>query len=158
MIFVTVGTQFNFDRLIKALDTAIEQGHTTEPIFAQIGPAQYIPENFEYAEILDKQTFEQKMAEATAIISHAGIGSITTALQHNKPMLVMPRLKKFAELVNDHQSATARKFESLGHVLAAYTEDQLPEKIKQLQNFTPKPRTANPMDICKHITNYLNTI
>lgn len=156
MIFVCVGTQFPFDRLIKALDEAVEHGLIDAAIFAQIGPAEYVPNNFEYTNILDKQTFEQKVQQAAAIISHAGIGSITTALQHNKPLLAIPRLKKFGELVNDHQLGTARKFESLGHILVAYSLDQIPEKIEQLKSFIPQPRKVQPKAVADRISKFLN--
>lgn len=158
MIFVTIGTQFNFDRLIKALDNAVENKLITEPIFAQIGPADYFPKNFQYEKILDKETFEQKIQQADAIISHAGIGSITTALKHSKPLLVLPRLKKYGELVNDHQTQTAQKFESLGHILAAYSTDQLTEKIKLLKNFNPKPRKPDYEKIINRISDFLNDL
>ncbi len=155
MIFITVGTQFGFDRLVRAVDEAVSSGLITEEIFAQIGLGDYKPKNFKYFEMLDKQQFEDKISQADAIISHAGVGSIITALEKGKPMLVMPRLKQYGELVNDHQSATARKFEELGHVIAAYDAGQLPEKIKQLKMFVPKPRTASPEKVAEKIGQFL---
>lgn len=158
MIFITVGTQFGFDRLIEAIDKAVSSGLIAEEIFAQIGLGDYKPKNFKYVDMLDKQQFEDKISQADAIISHAGVGSIITALEKSKPMLVMPRLKQYGELVNDHQSATARKFEELGHVLAAYDVGQLPEKIKQLKTFVPKPRTASPEKVAEKIGQFLAEI
>lgn len=138
MIFLTVGTQFDFDRLVKAVDDAVGQGVIDEEVFAQIGDGKYEPKNIKFAKMLEKQDFDDKLAEASAIISHAGIGTITTAINLNKPVLVMPRLKKFGELVNDHQLHTACKFEELGHVLAIYRSEDLPAKIELLKLFTPK--------------------
>lgn len=158
MIFLSVGTQFNFDRLVKAIDQAVGNGLIAEEIFAQIGPAEYIPQNFQYVETLTKEDYEDKLSQATAIISHAGMGSITTALKYNKPLLVMPRIKKYGELVNDHQLDTAEKFEHLGHVLAAYSIDQLPEKIEQLKNFKPTPRTPDPEKLISTISDYLDKL
>ena len=43
MIFLTVGTQFSFDRLVIAIDRIIDDGLISEPVFAQIGESSYKP-------------------------------------------------------------------------------------------------------------------
>ena len=55
MIFLTVGTYpLPFERLVRAVDSAIVKGSLTEKIFAQIGQCEYKPENMEYVENLIK--------------------------------------------------------------------------------------------------------
>jgi len=158
MIFLTVGTQFSFDRLVQAVDSAVRQGLIQEEIFAQIGPCSYKPQNMEYVEMLEKRAFESYLQEALGIISHAGMGTITMALDHNKPLLVVPRMKRFREHVNDHQLATARKFEQLGHVLTAYNMEDLPEKVKQLKSFVPRQRKAQPQAVAERISRFISQI
>jgi len=159
MIFLTVGTYpIPFDRLVKAVDTIVMERLIEEKIFAQIGLCEYRPQNIEYVEILEKGDFDSYFRKAAGIISHAGIGTITMALDYNKPMLVMPRRKHLKEHVNDHQFATARKFEELGHILVAYTEEQLPEKLKQLKSFIPRKRKANPGAVADRIGRLLNSL
>lgn len=158
MIFLTVGTQFPFDRLVKAVDDACGKGLVEDEIFAQIGKASYKPVNFKYVESLDKHDFDKKIKEASCLISHAGMGTITMALEHNKPLLVMPRLAKFGEVVNDHQVDIVSQFEQLGHVLVAHTEDQLPEKIKELKTFVPKPRKNQAQLVVDRINGFLNEL
>jgi len=155
MIFLTVGTQFGFDRLVKAVDKAIADGLIGQSVFAQIGPGVYEPKHMEYVVSLEKDKFDQTLYSSEAIISHAGIGSITMALKAQKPLLVVPRRKIYGEVVNDHQVATARKFEELGHILVAYDTDQLPEKIKLLKTFVPKPRIPNRQDVIDRIAKFL---
>ena len=157
MIFLTVGTQFNFDRLVKAVDELITAGKITDQIFAQIGDAQYLPKNMQYTQLLDKAEFEEKISKSDGIISHCGIGSIITALNYNKPLLAFPRLKEYGELVNNHQMHTAKKFEQLGHILVAYNEAQLPEKITQLKAFKPTQRIASPEKVAQKITEFIKT-
>lgn len=65
---------------------------------------------------------------------------ITMILDHDKPLLVMPRLRKYGEVVNDHQLTIARRFEELGHLLVAYQEEDLPRKAGELKHFVPKKR------------------
>jgi len=158
MIFLTVGTQFPFDRLVKSVDEEISQNGFEEEIFAQISDSSYQPCNFEYVKSLEKSEFDYWTLKASAIIGHAGVGTITMALDRNKPLLVMPRLKKYGEVVNDHQVAIARKFEELGLVLVAYSMEQLPEKIKQLRTFMPKTRGNQTQLVSQRISKFLNKL
>jgi len=155
MIFLTVGTLFPFDRLVKAVDMTIGKNNGYEKVFAQVGKTDYELKNIEYTAILENSNFDKIMADADYLISHAGIGTITMALELDKPLLVMPRRKKFKEHVNDHQLATARKFEELGHVLVAYTEEELPDKLKELKAFVPKARKNQAKKVARRIAQFL---
>ena len=158
MIFLAVGTQFPFDRLVKAVDDAFEGGWIKEELFAQIGQSSHKPRNFQSAQLLEKKSFDKRLKEASAIISHAGMGIMTIALDNEKPLLVMPRLRRYREVVNDHQVAIAKKFEQLGHVLAAYSVEELPEKIKRLSTFRPKRRKSHAQLVAGRITEFLNEV
>jgi beta-1,4-N-acetylglucosaminyltransferase len=156
MIFLTVGTQFPFDRLVKSIDEFINQNGFEDEIFAQIGKSTYRPRNFEYVEFLNKKNFDGYVNNASGLISHAGIGIIMQSLDNSKPLLVMPRLRKLGEVVNDHQLAIAKKFEESGHILAAYSEKELPMKIKQLNTFRLKKRETQAHLVIKRISRFLN--
>ncbi|MFC1633193.1 glycosyltransferase [Planctomycetota bacterium] len=158
MIFLTVGTQFPFDRLVKAVDQALGNGQLNGEICAQIGDSSYRPLNFQAVSSMEKHLFDERMHEASAIISHAGMGTISMALEKDKPLLVMPRLKKYGEVVNDHQVAIARKFEELGHLLVAYEPEELPEKIKRLKTFELVKRTAAPEAVADRIAGFLHEL
>lgn len=158
MIFLTVGTLFPFNRLVRAIDSAVSNGLIDDEIFAQIGENSYKPRNFESVPSLEKDLFDKHFIEASFIISHAGMGTIIMALSHKKPLLVMPRLKQYRESVNDHQVAAARKFEQFGHLLAVYDEKELAEAVRKLKNFTPKPRTVNPEAVVNKIRQFLDDL
>ena len=156
MIFLTVGTSFPFDRLVRAVDLLASQGRVESEIFAQVGKGGFHPNHFESVETLEKIAFDKYFTEADAIIAHAGMGTITMALAQHKPILVMPRLKKYRELVNDHQLATAKRFEQLGHVLAAYHINELHEKIRALKSFQPIPRENQAVNVAERIGLFLH--
>ena len=158
MIFLTIGTQFSFDRLVKSVDQAFDEGLIMEEIFAQIGESSYKPSNFESVASLEKKVFDKHLQEASGIISHAGMGTIAMALDNKKPLLVMPRRKHLKEHVNDHQVATAQKFEELGHVLVAYEAEELPVKIEQMKSFVPRKREAQPKAVVERIERFLNNL
>ena len=158
MIFLTVGTQFPFDRLVKAVDETVGKNGLDEQIFAQVGTTTYRPKNFEAVSSLEKTLFDKHFSEADSIISHAGMGTITMALESGKPLLVMPRLSKYGEVVNDHQLAIARKFEQLGYLLAAYDAEDLPAKIKKLKSFVPQNRQPQAKIVADRISTFLNEL
>ena len=155
MIFLTVGTQFPFDRLVMAIDRLLDEGLMTEDVFGQVGQSTYTPRHFEAVASLEKRAYDDRFRQASAIISHAGMGAITMALDQGKPLLVMPRQRKYKEVVNDHQGALADRFEALGHILVAWDETQLREKVQQLGSFVPRPRQAEPEAVARKIRHFL---
>ena len=79
----------------------------------------------DFAEFIEPDGFHARMLWADLIVSHAGMGSILTALQCGKPILVMPRLGRLHETRNDHQLATALRFKALAKVAVAEDEGEL---------------------------------
>ena len=158
MIFVTVGTQFPFDRLIEAVDKAVEMGRITDDVFAQTGDGTYRPRHFATGRSLEKDAFDACVRRATGMISHAGIGSMTMAMACDKPMLVMPRLRRYGEVVNDHQVAIARQFSQAGYVLFAADEQELLEKVVELPSFVPRRRRAQPQAVSRRVREFLNEL
>lgn len=158
MIFLTVGTLFPFDRLVKAVDDAVANGKITEKVFAQIGTGGKKPNNIESVETLDKDFFDKIISECSCMISHAGMGSIQAALHWEKPLLVMPRLHKFSEHINDHQVATAIKFVELGHVLAVYEEGEIPQRLEDIKTFVPVQRQTQVVKVVERISEFLESV
>lgn len=107
MIFVTVGTQLAFDRLIASVDAWAEKNPGVE-IFAQIGPGSFRPKNFKFESFVSPTEANGLFRSADLVVSHAGMGSILTALKYKKPILVMPRKASLGEHRNEHQLATAK--------------------------------------------------
>ncbi len=155
MIFLTVGTQFPFDRLVKAIDDFVSQSGLKQKVFAQVGNSSYQPRNFEFVRYLEKNEYDHTIKQASIVVSHAGMGSIIAAMSYQKPLLVVPRLKEYNEVVNNHQVAIARKFEQLGHILVAYQQEDLPAKIAELETFVPRQRKTNVEAVANRISKFL---
>lgn len=141
MIFVTVGTQLPFDRLVRTIDEwAGECGRSD--IFAQIGPTRFTPKHIKYQEFITPEQFANHLTSASFVISHAGMGTILTALGLGKPIVVMPRLAKHNEHRNDHQLATARRLKQLGRVTVAMDEDEMRAYLNSLASVDVRPRIS----------------
>ena len=133
MIFLTVGYQMAFNRLISAVDTWAAE-HPKQEVFAQIGPDGLPPKHMNWVRFLEPGEFNSRLTDCDAIVAHAGMGSILMALQYGKPILVMPRKGSLMETRNDHQIATARKFASNEQVLVAMDESEISERLNALLN------------------------
>ena len=123
MIFVTIGTQAPFDRFIKIIDElALQLG---EEIVAQVYQLGFEATNIKTVNFLAPDEFNDLFKEASLIVSHAGMGTILSALQMHKPIIIFPRIAALGEHRNEHQMATAEKFKELGSVYVAMNEEEL---------------------------------
>ena len=124
MIFVTVGTELPFDRLIGVVDAWAGRTKRAD-VFAQIGDSYKRPLHIGYKTFIEPAEFARRFAEAQVIVSHAGMGTILSALQFQKPIVVMPRRAALQEHRNEHQLATARRLAALGKITVAFDEAEL---------------------------------
>lgn len=115
MIFATVGTQLPFNRLLCALDDWAS-ANPDVPVTAQTGVTQIQFPHLKCQTHLDQAGFADQMAQASVIVAHAGMGTILSAAEAGKPMILMPRRADRGEHRNDHQLATAAKMAVLSNV------------------------------------------
>jgi UDP-N-acetylglucosamine transferase subunit ALG13 len=106
LIFVTIGSMFPFDRLIRLMDEWARE-NSPEAIFAQIGNGVYIPAHMPWVRRLDQEAFTRTVLGAQLMVAHAGMGSVITACQATLPIVLLPRIKEWGEHTTDHQIATA---------------------------------------------------
>lgn len=145
MIFLTVGTQLPFDRLVRAVDVWATDRHGD--IFGQIaepGPVGHVPRNFDWVPHLDPEAFWQRFAAADLIVAHAGMGSLISALVAPKPILILPRRAELGEQRNDHQLATARRFADHSGVTACMDETEVGPALDRLTSI-PWNVTVEPI-------------
>ncbi len=146
MIFVTVGAQMTFDRLTSCVDRWAASGDAPD-VFAQIGITDWRPAHMDWAAMLDPSDYRQRLFEADAVITHAGMGTILTALEFGKPMIVMPRRGALRETRNDHQVGTAKALAADGLVTVAWDEHELSAWLQRLDQVAAPARIASHASI-----------
>ncbi len=137
MIFVAVGTQFPFDRLIRAVDEWASQHALTG--MAQIAGGEYLPQTLQWERFMTTAVFNQHLQNADLIISHAGMGNIITALEHHKPIIVMNRQHALGEHRNDHQLDGLAWMGQLPGVYTASTQEELYALLAQQHTLPAAP-------------------
>ena len=136
MILVTVGTDLPFDRMLRVIDQWAGENQRND-IFAQIGEGGWEPRHIPFRHFLQPPEFRELFVAADLIVSHAGMGTILTALHHGKPILVMPKRASLGEHRNEHQLATARRMMKMGKVNVAFDETELRRRLDNLDQLIP---------------------
>jgi len=126
MIFVTMSS-WEFERLAKEMDRIA--GRTKEKVVMQTGLTKYKPKHAEYFRYTTGERIQELNKNARVVVTHAGAGCIITALKYGRPLVVVPRLKKFKEHIDDHQMIIAEFLERKGIVQAVYDIKDLEKKI-----------------------------
>ncbi|GAB4140439.1 MAG: hypothetical protein Fur0037_06990 [Planctomycetota bacterium] len=124
MIFVTVGSQMPFDRLVRAVDDwAVARGRGD--LFFQVGAGGTAARSGESAERLSPAEFRERLRGADLVVGHAGTGTILSALEFDRPLLMLPRRADLGETRTDHQMSTVRRLGQRPGIAAAATEEDL---------------------------------
>ena len=105
-VFVSVGSMMPFDRLVETMDQWAS-ANPDVPVEIQIGRGKYEPRHASFVRMMPVGDYRDRVAEARLFVAHAGMGSIISAIEAGKPLLMLPRLHVKGEHNNDHQLATA---------------------------------------------------
>ncbi|MCH4890651.1 beta(1,3)galactosyltransferase EpsH [Acidaminobacter sp. JC074] len=133
MIFICLGTQiFQFNRLLIEVDKLIEEGVINEKVFAQVGKSDYTPINYDYVDYLDPDEYSLRVEESDLVITHGGTGAIVTALKANKKVIALPRLSKYEEHSDDHQTQIVEYFSNKNFILSVNEVSELVHAIKKM--------------------------
>lgn len=135
MIFCAVGTQLPFDRLAESLDQWCAESGRGKEVFGQVGKlgaGHYRPQHFQWQPRIEPDEFSRRIETADVIVSHAGMGTIITALYLQKPIIIMARRAHLGEQRNDHQFATLKRFKERPGVHAVETSEELAEALDHL--------------------------
>jgi UDP-N-acetylglucosamine transferase subunit ALG13 len=141
VIFVTVGTSnVPFDRLLQAFD----RFEGSEALVVQHGVSHIRPSK---ATTVDFMTFDEvveHMRAARVVVTHAGVGSVMSALAVGKRPLVLPRRRSFHETADDHQVELARRLASSELVIVIEDVESLAAMLESEGNGDRPPPTYIP--------------
>ena len=144
LIFVTVGNARNpFSRLVRAADAIAEQ--TDEEVVIQCGHTDVEVFHANIVKFLTMEQYEKIVQDARVIISHAGAGSVIAALAARKRIIVVPRLRRFSEHVNDHQLEIAAELQRVGYVESCTSVDELPRILFRNSSCAPREERRAPL-------------
>ena len=143
MIFVTVGSQkFPFDRLIKKVDQMVREQLLAEEVCIQTGTSRYVPACRHQA-FCEPELFAQWMEDCTVLITHGGAGTMVDAVKRGKKTIVVPRLARYGEHVDDHQLELTQRLHQLKLIRACPDGKLLPQALLDLREQSFEPFRSN---------------
>ena len=158
MIFVTVGSMFPFDRLIRAADTWAG-AHPELEVTAQIGAGDP-PRNMRWLRRMDQDAFVETVRAAEVVVAHAGMGTVITTGRFGKPLVLMPREVGLGEHNTSHQVATANWLRSRPGIHVASGPEDLADCIAAARRDRAAPipeiETEAPPEFIARLRNWLS--
>lgn len=118
MIVYTLGTIFfPFDRAVDWLQELLEQEIIVEAVLLQHGATSAAKLNHPLltsVPSLTRSEMYEAVKQSSLVISHAGQGSTRMLAEMGACFVLLPRLKRYGEHVDDHQLLFARTVEKYG--------------------------------------------
>ncbi|MBN2056731.1 multidrug MFS transporter [bacterium] len=131
MMFVTVGThEASFERLLKTVDILRERRDIKDPVFIQTGHTAYTPVHCGYRMFLPFSVMNSLFQRARVVVTHGG-DCVMLVLKHGKVPIVVPRLKRYGEHLDDHQLEFTRHMSELGLVMPCIEMEDLPDALRR---------------------------
>ncbi|GAA4329041.1 glycosyltransferase [Flaviaesturariibacter amylovorans] len=127
-IFITIGSQEPFDRLLRIADNLAPEFPGVSFV-AQTTKGGFAAKHIHILDFIPPAQFRKYIEEADLIVSHAGIGTMLKVLELEKPLIVFPRKAAFRETRDDHQVATMHAFVRQGYVAGAETAEEFRSAI-----------------------------
>ncbi|AOS96484.1 hypothetical protein AUP74_01019 [Microbulbifer aggregans] len=157
LILLTTGTRAPFDRFVRIVDDWAGKNANAR-IVGQIGRGRYRPRHIEAKPFLDSSEYRALARDCTLILSHAGMGSVLSALEYGKPLLMMPRDQQLGECISDHQFGTARRMACLPGIYIAHNAAELIRRLDTHHSLIApeKPqKNTRQLELAQFVTDFI---
>lgn len=120
-VVVSLGTrqEYSFRRLVERLAPMLKHAD----VYWQIAPSDADGLGIANHGLSATSELEAIMREADLVITHAGVGSASTALKQGRRSVLIPRRQEFAEHVDDHQVDLGRVLSRKGLAVVREAEE-----------------------------------
>lgn len=134
MIFVTVGSQLPFDRMVRTVEQwAVAHGRADD-VFYQVGDGEP-PKTGTAVRTMDPEAYRERFISADLVIGHAGTGTWMMAAEYGRKLILFPRrFQIHHEHRNEHQLDMCRRVQPGGHVTIAFDEAELTDLLDHPEN------------------------
>lgn len=150
MIFVTIGTQQqNFERLFRYIDKI----NVDEEIIVQKGKNNYTFKNSNVIcyDYLSYDEMKKILSNARVVITHGGGGTIFKALNLKKKIIVVPRLSKYKEHINDHQLEFSMYLKDKNYCFVVENEEEFIESLNKIDKYKFSKYVSNEKKFIRNI-------
>ena len=156
---IVLGSQeFQFNRLLKAVDEQVAEGKIKDDIFAQTGASDYKPKHYSHQAFLDREAFDRLLEKADVVITHGGSGAIIGAIKKGKKVIAVARRAKYGEHVDDHQTQLVQQLRKLNIICECQVCDDIWKAIEAVKIKEYKSYQSHTDEMIKSIEKFISTI
>lgn len=150
--------EYNFVRLLKIIDELCDEKIIDATnLIVQGDESGYECINYKIKKMIPNTEFINIMSEADVIISHAGTGTVTTALKMHKKIILFPRLAKYGEHIDDHQLELCNIFQQKKYVLVATNKEELKKMISLIDRYDFSEFISNSENFTQKLIEIIDT-
>ncbi|WP_299493167.1 glycosyltransferase [Acaryochloris sp. IP29b_bin.137] len=148
MITVVLGTSpFPFNRAISWVGTLLEQGILKKDIFIQYGASDISQlakcSQLSTAAFIAASDMKANIEQSQLVISHAGQGLTRFLADSKVPFVLLPRLARFGEHIDDHQLWFAEAVAQQG-IHYCMSLEELEQAVRQPPDILQSPLFEGP--------------
>ena len=149
MLLITVGTeQYQFNALMHWIELLIKYQLINENVLVQYGFSTHLPDGSTAYRNLSEQDFLNFVDRASLIISHCDENIAQLLEDKDTPYVLVPRLQRFREHIDNRQMEIADEFEHRGVAIARSPGDLA--KFIKLQQSTLNPN-VDETQLCEYL-------
>jgi UDP-N-acetylglucosamine transferase subunit ALG13 len=134
VILVMTGTEkFPFGRLVEAVDELQRTNVLGEDFFLQLGSTPDEPRHVRFERFLSFGRVLEEIGRASVVVTHAGAGTALVCVQEGKHPILVPRLARHGEVIDDHQVLFADKMAEAGLATAVHDVKDLGAAVARVR-------------------------
>ena len=147
---MTVGTeQYQFNALMHWIELLMKYQLIDQEIIVQYGTSTYLPDGARAYRKLSESDLLKFVDRATLIISHCDEAIAQFLEDKDTPYVLVPRLQRFREYIDNHQMEVADDFERRGIAIARSPGDLVKFiKLQQTSKVSPK---VDETQLCEYL-------
>jgi len=150
MLLIAVGTeQYQFNALMHWIELLIKYQLINEDVLVQYGASTHLPDGSKAYRNLSEQELLNFVESANLIICHCDEDIAQLLEDKDTPYVLVPRLHRFREFIDNHQMEVADDFERRGIPIARSPGD-LVKFIKLQQTSSVSPRVSE-VQLCEYL-------
>lgn len=134
---MSLGTElWPFDRAADRMLTLLPEAD----IVWQTGVTEVVRDGRRLDQWVPAKDLYRAFAESDVVVTHAGVGSVLSALNQGKVPVILPRRAEHREMVDDHQLEFAEMIDARGLAVSVDPADLTREHLERAAGLTARRR------------------
>lgn len=151
LLFATVGATLPFDRLVRLVEKARDDGLVPEEIVVQHGEGGHAVPGVRSVEGLPFDEVKALLERASIVVCHGGTGSLITALRAWCQVIAVPREFARGEHYDDHQGEIVDAFEERGLIQRANDDADFAAALVEARRRPARSATTDPAALIAYL-------